>query len=177
MANCHFFATASDLFAALGRFEELHAIQYVEMGHLDTHTPRTWSAVSAIPNLGRAPSGHAITEPMFLVMHQQSSIAFRAIPQRDDETKFAIDQLENPDSAVFSPGGLFAPDVLVSGRISTTGVTESARRLTQAMVRAVTKGFRRVKTFWLGPAALTLFEQGARLTMAVQMPREYDLSK
>ncbi|MFN0179605.1 MAG: hypothetical protein ACKVZ0_12475 [Gemmatimonadales bacterium] len=43
------------------------------------------------------------------------------------------------------------------------------------MVRTVTKGFRRVQSFWLGPEALALFQAGARLTTAIQSPPTYDL--
>ena len=174
-AGRHFFATASDLLPGLARFEQLHPVQYVETGLFDVRATRVWSSGSAIPNLGRAPSGQAITESTFLVMLRQSQLAIREVPQRAGGVKFAIDQLENPDSTVFWPGGLFAPDVLVSGRIATIGATDTARILQKAMVQSVTRKFRRIGMFWLGPDAVKLFEAGARLTTSVKNPPEYDL--
>jgi hypothetical protein len=76
---------------------------------------------------------------------------------------------------VFQPGGLHQDDVLIAGRIATTGTTPAALALHQLMVRTVTKGFRRVQSYWLGPEALARFQAGARLTAAVRSPALYDL--
>jgi hypothetical protein len=170
-----FFATASDLLPGLARFEQLHPVQYVESGLFDIRTPRVWSSGSAIPNLGRAPSGQAITEPAFLVMFRQSPVVVRDVPQRAGGVKYAVDQLENPDSTVIWTGGLFSPAVLVSGSVATIGATDTARTLQKDMARTVTRGFRRIGVYWLGPDAVKLFEAGARLTWSVQSPPEYDL--
>jgi hypothetical protein len=78
---------------------------------------------------------------------------------------------------VLWPGGLHAPDVLISGRIATTELTSIAKELQRVMVRTVTKGFRRIQAFRLGPEALRMFEGGARLTMATQMTPAYDLRR
>jgi len=88
---------------------------------------------------------------------------------------FHIDQLRNPDSTVFRLGGLHAENVLVAGEIATLGESQPAVELHRLMVRTVTRGFRRVQAFWLGPEALALLEAGARLTVDVQSPRLYDL--
>jgi hypothetical protein len=169
------FATASDLLSGLARFEQLHPVQFVETGLFDIRTPRVWLSASAIPSLGRAPSGQAITEPAFLVMFRQNPLVVDDVPQRAGGVKFAVDQLKNPDSTVFWPGGFHSPEVLVSGRIATIGATDTAKTLQKDMVRTVTRGFRRIGMFWLGPDAMKLFEAGARLTTSVQSPPEYDL--
>jgi hypothetical protein len=175
MSSRHFFATASDLHSGLLRFEQQVSVLYVLTGLHDCRSPEVRVSGGAIPNLGQAPSGHAISEPSFLVLRRTTTLVVREVPQRHGGVKFAIDQLANPDSTVFWPGGLFAADVLISGRIATTGTTDAARQLQQLMVRTVTKGFRKVGTFWLGPEAAKMWESGARLTMAVQMPPDCDL--
>lgn len=79
-----------------------------------------------------------------------------------------IDQLLHPDSTVFRPGGIHNDDVLIAGQISTLGDTEAAVALQRLMVRTVTLGVHRVRTLWLGPEALAMFEAGARWTVDVQ---------
>jgi hypothetical protein len=112
-----------------------------------------------------------------LVVDRGTAIVIRDVPQHAGGIKYAIDQLNNPDSTVLWPGGMHGSDVLISGRIATTGLTSAAKELQREMIRAVTKDFRRIGTFWLGPDALRLFEAGARLTMATQMPSSYDLRR
>jgi len=177
MSGRHFFATASDLLPGLTRFEQTRSIRYIEKGLFDTRQVREYRSGADFPHLGIAPSGHAIREPTFLVLDRETPLVIRDIPQLAGGVKYAIDQLENPDSTVLWPGGLHAPDVLVSGRIATTGLTTIAKELQRVMIRTVTRGFRRVQAFWLGPEALRMFEGGARLTMATQMPPAYDLRR
>jgi hypothetical protein len=42
---------------------------------------------------------------------------------------------------------------------------------------AFRKRFSKVKGFWVGKDALALLERGARLTMAVSSPSEFDLKR
>jgi hypothetical protein len=132
-------------------------------------------AGASLPNLGVAPSGDAVHEPAFLVMNRGTTVVVREVAQQKGGLKFAVDQLDNPDSTVFQSCGLHQGMVLIAGRIATTGATSEALDLHRLMVRTVTKEFRRVQSYWLGPEALALFHAGARLTAAVQSPRTFDL--
>jgi len=171
----YFFATATDLIPGLRRFEEACAVQYVLTGQFNSRVPALFTVGEALPELGLAPAGDAISVPAFLVLARDSPVIFREIPQRSGAVVFAIDQLENPDSTVFRGGGLTAEAVLISGEIATTGTTLEALELHRLMVRTVTKGFRRVQSFWLGPEAFAMLAAGARLTKSVRMSRTYDL--
>jgi hypothetical protein len=177
MSGRLFYATADDLRPGLKRFEEAVAVRYYEMGIFDFPAPLRFDAGAELPGLGLAPSGDANHEPFYLVMYRSASIEPREIPQNSGGAKFAIDQLQNPDSTVFRPCGMYEVGVMIAGRISTMGLTPTAIELQRLMVRTVTKGFRRVRACWLGPQALEMFEKGARLTAALQMPREFDLKR
>jgi hypothetical protein len=171
----HFFATAGDLRPGLQRFEDAFPVRYVQTGLFDSRAPVEFIAGASLPNLGVAASGDAIREPAFLVTNRNTSVVVREVAQREGGIKFAVDQLDNPDSTVFQACGLYQGKVLIAGRIATTGATSAALAVHQLMVRTVTKGFRRVQSYWLGPEALVLFHAGARLTAAVQRPKTYDL--
>jgi hypothetical protein len=171
----YFFATAADLIPGLRRFEETLAVQYVLVGHFDSRSPTLFTTGKALPELGLAAAGDANRVPAFLVLAREAAVVCREIRQNSGGVVFAIDQLDNPDSTVFRAGGLKDECVLISGGIATTGVSPAAIELHRLMVRTVTKGFRRVQSFWLGPEAYAMFEAGAKLTHSVQMSRTYDL--
>jgi hypothetical protein len=169
------FATAADLLPGLARFDEACPIHYFETGLFDSQVQRGFDRGAVLPHLGFAPSGDANHEPRFLVVTQDTNLVVREIPQRVGGVKFAVDQLHNPASTVFQPGGLYETDVLISGQIASTGTTADAIEIQRLMVQTVTKGFRRVQSYWLGPEAFAMLHSGARLTPAVQTPRLYDL--
>ncbi len=150
-------------------------MRYARTGLFDSRAPTEFIAGAGLPNLGLAPSGDAVHEPAFLVISRDSAVVVEEVPQRKGGLKFAIDQHHNPDSTVFQPGGLHEDNVLIAGGIATIGATPAALALHQLMVREVTKGFRRVQSYWLGPEALALFQAGARLTAGVRRPELYDL--
>jgi len=150
-------------------------VRYAQTGLFDSRALTEFIAGASLPNIGLAPSGDANHEPAYLVMNRNMAVVAREVPQRKGGLKFAVDQLENPDSTVFQPCGLFHTNVLIAGRIGTTGASPAALALHDLMVRTVTKGFRRVQAFWLGAEAFSLFQAGARLTTAVTSPQTYDL--
>jgi hypothetical protein len=171
----YFFATAGDLLPGLQRFEQERPVRYAQSGYLESRIPVLFDSATDLPGLGIARSGDAVHEPAFLVLPRDAETKVRQVPQGSGEPKFAIDQLENPDSTVFRSGGLYQELVVISGEIATTGTTAVAVDLHRLMVRTVTKGFRRVQSFWVGPEALSRLSRGGRLTRSVNSPAINDL--
>ena len=149
-------------------------MQYVPAGLFSSRPTARFDAGESLPEL-RAPGGDANQVPAFLILARHATVVVSEVPQHSGGTLFAVDQLRNPDSTVFRAGGLKDDSVLISGGITATGTTEAALEIHRLMVRTVTKGFRRVRSFWPGPEALEMFRAGARLTPSVRMPRTYDL--
>jgi len=90
--------------------------------------------------------------------------------------RFAIDQLKNPDTITFSPGGLWNNDILLHGRVATASQSKSSQALMKRFKAALQKTFVKVKAFYVGPQALMLLKNGQRLTISAQSPREFDLA-
>jgi hypothetical protein len=88
---------------------------------------------------------------------------------------YAVDQLINPHSITLSHGGLFRPDVLLSGRVSTASESAVSKTLYRAFTTAIAKRFVRIRAFWVGPQAEALLHQGCRLTDSADSSTEYDL--
>jgi len=150
-------------------------MRYVRCGLFDSRDPHEYLRGSDIPDLGVARSGNMNLEPQYLVLEQGSRVSVRSVPQRDGRVKFAIDQLENPDSTVLAPGGRFQERILISGRIATIGATSKAVDLHKVVVRAVTAEFRHIQSYWVGREACAMLASGARLTYAANAPELYDL--
>ncbi len=169
------FATAADLQSGFARLEAASDVRYVQCGLFDSRDILEFCRGSEIPELGMARSGNMNLESQYLVIERGSRVQVRSVPQRGGGTKYAIDQLENPDSTVFVAGGRFKDQVLISGRIATTGATSKAIDIHKLVVRTVTAGFRHVQAYWVGKEAYSMLMAGARLTPSATAPEIYDL--
>jgi hypothetical protein len=93
-----------------------------------------------------------------------------------DCERVCIDQLVNPDSVGFTPGGVWDGDTLLRGRVATASDSHESQALMKRFHTAIRKTFTKVKSFYLGPRALLLFQDGKRFTASARSPREYDLT-
>lgn len=175
MGERHFFAKAQDLLPGFERLEQTIELQYVLTGNFDSNRLTCVQHGRELTNLGVAKSGGLVTEPAYLVMLRTSPVRPREIRLDHGGCRFAFDQLLNPDSVVLRCGGLYDESTLISGGVATMGKTSEAVMLQRRVSSALTKGFRRVGTFWLGPEALGLMHAGGRLTQQIGSPPEYDL--
>ena len=91
-------------------------------------------------------------------------------------TNYHVDQVFNPDTVIFTPGGLWTEEIVLNGRFATASLSEQAKRLMTRFSHQVKKHFVRVKAYHVGPKAFGLLESGKRLTIAQQSPREVDLT-
>jgi len=132
----HFFATVADLQPGLERFESAFPVRFVQTGLFDSRAVKEF-VWKDLPNLGTAPSGDNNHERAFLVMSRSIDIIVREVPQLAGEIKFAVDQLNNPDSTVFQSAGLYKKGVLTAGQIATTGATSAATPSGQTSTAAV----------------------------------------
>jgi hypothetical protein len=90
-------------------------------------------------------------------------------------TGYFIDQVENPVSAVFAPGGLFGEAVLLYGRIDTVSRSEGAQSMKAKFEYRMKKHFSKRGPYYVGPEAEQLRQQGIRLAAAVQSPQNLNL--
>ncbi len=115
--------------------------------------------------------------PNYLVTPATATVQVREVPQRSGGTRYAVDQLINPDSITLSHGGFFASGVLLSGCAGTASDTAFAKQVYRVFAAAVAKQFTRTRFYYIGAEAKTLFEQGCRLTACADSPPEYDLTQ
>jgi hypothetical protein len=175
MKHVLFFALKDDLLPMLELVESKGALNYARIGNFASREIKDGIGVFktgiGIPNLGKANADSAVACETFLVCERGTSVNLRTVQGE----RVCVDQLANPDSVEFTPGGMWNQDVVLNGRIATASESPISQALMKRFRAAVKKTFSKVKAFYVGPKALVLLESGKRLAGAVQSPREFDL--
>ena len=176
-AQRHFFAAGDDLLPVFESVEANRGLSYTLCGLFPSRELTSVVAGGEIPALrSPAPYPSAIACPQYLVTAAGAPISVREVPQKSGGVLYAIDQLENPESTIIQPGGLYPPHVLLHGRVGTVSSEPFAAQLQRAFASAIAKFFERARAFYVGPEARELWGRGYRLTPNAQSPREYDLA-
>lgn len=167
--QCNFFASNADLIPVLEQVERKHSIKYFAAGLFASSTPAQIDLGAVL-----TASEHC-KDDGYLVTLAAFEVKPRSAPQRKGGTLYAIDGLKNPSSITLRPGGMVGKTVLLPGVVGTVSQDEVAVVLHRAFASAIGKHFKRVQSYWVGPAAFKLLSQGVRLTTSAKAPREYDL--
>jgi hypothetical protein len=174
----HFFGTKEDLLPVFELVESKSRLRYVLTGNfLERELAggvKVFESGTQLPNLGRATAECGSSCDSFLVCEAETAINLRCF-QGNDGNRVCIDQLVNPDTVVFNPGGMWGEDVLLNGRVATVSNSPVAQALMRRFRGAIRKTFKNIRAFYVGPAALAMLASGKRLTGAIQSPPEFDL--
>ena len=119
----------------------------------------------------------AISGPAYLVTDTDTEVALRELSPFQGHARWAIDQLANPDSTMLWHGGMYGDSVLLYGRVATASTSRVAASLQRVFESAIKKQFVRVRTFYVGAQAAALLDQGVRLTIGAESPKDYDLRR
>jgi hypothetical protein len=168
--QCNFFASNADLIPVLEQVERKHSIKYFAAGLFASSTPAKIDLGAVLT------AGEHCKDDGYLVTPANFEVEARSVPQRKGGTLYAIDALKNPSSITLRPGGMVSKTVLLPGVVGTASMDEVAVMLHGAFASAIGKHFKRVQSYWVGPAAFKLLGQGVRLTISAKAPREYDLA-
>lgn len=172
----HFFATKDDLLKAIEPAEQRRSIKYVLTGLLETPDLETYQTIAAISSLGTATHENAICGASYLVADKRTTIVNHERRQNTGGIRYEVNQLENPATIMFQPGGLFEGTALLYGRVATVSEDPISKELYRLFTSAIRKVFIKVKRDYVGPEAKVLWKTGMRLTQAIQSPREFDLT-
>jgi len=174
----YFFATADDLLPVLLGIEARRKLSYTLMDHYGEPTAPSFSSVADLPTLSaRTPTDTGSTGHAYLVTEAGSPISFRRLTPYLGKSRWAVDQLENPDSTVFKHGGFYSPTILLSGEVRTAATSKLATSIQRSFDTAIRKEFSRIQAFYVGKQAELLLDSGHRLTASAQSPAEYDLRR
>lgn len=95
------------------------------------------------------------------------------------ESTYVLSQKLNPDSIVFSPGGIYNKlPALIAGHIGTISQSKNALTLYNKFVKAIIKGFEKIGSYYVGPEAARLMAEDYRMvTIGISSPTVYDLKR
>jgi len=174
MKYIHLFATNRDWKDVLDAFEAKQFVRYTSMNHMYENAAPSLTKGLDIPSLGLAKGEQTGLCDSYLITRLSAPIQVRTLTQYDGTRRFDIDQLFNPDSVRFIPGGRWK-EMIIAGVIDTKSDSSTAQSLIRGLYAPIKKVFTRVNAFWVGPQALIQWKEGRRLTGAEQSPSEYDL--
>jgi hypothetical protein len=191
---CYFYATKDDLLAVTGRVESAMPIKYVRFGQTTKLPPESFKSAGQIPNIGVANHSSSVGCEKFLVCDYETIIRPEKLKVLTNEDvtrsimankepltalvgldRFAVNQLLNPDTICFTPGGLWKGETLLHGSVDTASRSEGSWALMRRFRTEIRRTFVRVRAFYVGPQALMLLKSGRRLTISVQSPPDFDL--
>jgi hypothetical protein len=177
MKQIHFYAVADDLLPVLEAVEQVKPIKYSKTGHYETSKVESLTSSAVIPNLGKASSEAAIGCTSYLVSDLKTEIKSDPFVMKTGARMFSIDQLLNQDTVLLTPAGEWSDDIVLYGRVATVSNSPPAQELMKLFRSALKKNFKKVKAYYIGPKALSLFQSGYRLTISAQSPPEFDLKQ
>jgi len=92
---------------------------------------------------------------------------------------YSLTQKSNPDSIVFSPGGVYRGErVLICGHIGTVSQSPASLELHKQFVKRISKSFEKIGSYYVGPEAAQLMQQGYRMvTSSIGSSTVYDLTR
>jgi hypothetical protein len=173
----HFFATKKDLAGSLARIEAGRKLTYYFCGMFDSPKIESFKSLLEWQYLGTHKTQDHVTGNRFLVLNSETSLNVREIPQSKGGVKYSVDQLINPPSIVFWPGGFYEDKHLITGHIGTASGDSGSVELYKSFCKQFTQGYSKVKSWNVGPEALKLLGSDVRfITGSVGQNPIYDLS-
>lgn len=172
----HIFATRPDIEPGVQRVEAEMSLQYALADLYEGNRPRVYGSLLRTDELGISRTGVAIRSPIYLALPAGESIHVESVAQRKGGVRYSLTQAGNPRSIAIRLGGIFEDSCLVAGSVGTASEHPASLALYRAYVKHLTKGFRKIRFYLVGPDAARLLQEGKRLvTMGIDEPLEYDL--
>jgi hypothetical protein len=177
MTTILYFATRGDVRLILADLRT--PLAFSPFGRQSTPKAKIFHSPEEIPNLGTATADSASASSMYLAYPASSALVARRIdtPGAQKHGAFAFDQLDNPDTVTFAPGGLWKNIAIISGSVGTASNSPVARQIFNDFRRSIRSNFERIKSFYVGCEAVEFWRKGLRLTTSLKSPQEYDLSE
>ena len=160
----NFFATKNDMVSVLSEMEEQlpFGIKYIQCGKTDSIL---YSTVKDIPGLGTLKEKH-------------SEISFLIMPNDEEVTSTQSGQVyqgDNPRSLEFDPSGISEDGTgLIHGLFATMEDNEISDGLLKAVKKIMNSGCKKVRGWYIGKEAESLYGKLRFICIGLSEPEEYD---
>ena len=173
-----FFSTKQDIIKVMSVVEGRLPVEYVLLGSFDSEAIRRENTISKFARLGYTDYGNWISlDNRYMVLPLNGDVKCRAVKQRDGSVRYITDLASNPMGVELSTGGIYekAGNVLIAGRAAVfTDSPKEAMQIYKEILKAMRGCFAKRHNVFVSPEALSLLENGWRLTCIYGAPHEND---
>ena len=173
-----FFLTKSDIIKMMSKVEKRIPIEYVLMGTFTNEMVRKENSISKFTELGHTNYANWISmDNRYMVQPLNSKVNNRIVKQKDGSFHYIIELSSNPDGVELTPGGIYqkAEKVLIAGRIAYfAGSSEESKAIYKEIMKAMNECSIKKKNVFVSPEALSLLNDGWRLTYNYNAPSDKD---
>lgn len=171
----YFFLTKEDLISIMRSVQASEPVYYVETGNFDTNDIRKYDSLEEYEDLGIKKSGEGHTES-FLVLRQSDELIIRERQAHDGSMRYLVDQLENQDSIVIWPGGIYGDEYFICGHIGTTGFTETSIKLFKLFEKYIKRQCKtKIGRYYISESAKKMYGDRRFITISIKEKVEYDI--
>ena len=173
-----FFLTKSDIIKMMSKVEKRIPIEYVLMGTFTNEMVRKENSISKFTELGHTNYANWISmDNRYMVQPLNSKVNNRIVKQKDGSFHYIIELSSNPDGVELSTGGIYqkAEKVLIAGRIAYfADSSEESKAIYKEIMKAMNECSIKKKNVFVSPEALSLLNDGWRLTYNYNAPCDKD---
>ena len=173
-----FFLTKSDIIKMMSKVEKRIPIEYVLMGTFTSEVVRRENSISKFTELGHTNYANWISmDNRYMVQPLNSKVNNRIVKQKDGSFHYIIELSSNPDGVELTPGGIYqkAEKVLIAGRIAYfADSSEESKAIYKEIMKAMNECSIKKKNVFVSPEALSLLNDGWRLTYNYNAPCDKD---
>ncbi|ANH67489.1 hypothetical protein [Mitsuaria sp. 7] len=161
-----FFATHEDLIGVLRDAMAVRPIELVDAGLLDE---RTLVVISVPENLKSLRT--------YIVVERGDRMHMREAPQRRGGSKYKVNIADDFNCVALNTGGLCGENQLLPGQVGTLIANPLGLERYNLFAKTIRKRFEKIGPYYVGPEAVAMLDEGARLAQTAKSPREYDLTR
>ena len=173
-----FFLTKLDIIKMMSKIEKRIPIEYVLMGTFASEVVRRENSISKFTELGHTNYGNWISlDNRYMVQPLNSKVNNRIVKQKDGSYHYIIALSSNPEGVELSTGGIYekAEKVLIAGRIAVfVDSSGEAAAIYKEIMKAMNECFTKKNNVFISPEALSLLNDGWRLTYDYNAPCDKD---
>ena len=173
-----FFLTKSDIIKMMSKVEKRIPIEYVLMGTFTNEMVRKENSISKFTEIGHTNYANWISmDNRYMVQPLNSKVNNRIVKQKDGSFHYIIELSSNPDGVELTPGGIYqkAEKVLIAGRIAYfADSSEESKAIYKEIMKAMNECSIKKKNVFVSPEALSLLNDGWRLTYNYNAPSDKD---
>lgn len=171
----YFFSSKNDLYSIIKSVEQTIKLKYVMNGAYDSPDIRVYNSLEEYSDLGIKKSSEHQSES-FLVLEENCNLNVREVKQFDGSIKYFVDQLQNEDSIVLWPGGVYENQYLICGHVGTVKMSDTSKKVFGIFQKSIKRQCpNRIGRFWYSSEVRDMNNQFRLITINANQPKEYDL--